>query len=286
MNTLVDESSIGKYNDEGYLGPLVIFDETECENTLKALHFPHLVQTWYKAGHEKSKRIIKAASNKKIVSIVSSLIGEDILLWRSIFIVQSKAMKHNLHLDVEHGKWSGVTLWLGLRNLEETKVFIITRSHSLPITPQELSKQGVDISNDQEMLRIAQTYDPLCELKYFILNPGELVLWEGRIWHGTINEGSLDRAALILQYSPTSEKTYIPKTFSYPDTEWEKDVNPPCVLINGNDNYQLNYIINSKKVGTILDYVDTYIKLYKKKIKPKIIFDIIKSDLKNNFNTY
>ncbi len=286
MTSLLNESSHIQYKAEGYLGPFKILNATECEDLLKAIHFPHLVQTWYKSGHEKSKRIIDVANNPKLVSIVSGLIGDDILLWGSIFIVQSRFMKHDLHLDVEHGKWKGVTLWLGLRNLEETEVFIITRSHLLPITPQELSKQGVDISNDQEMLRIAQSYDSKCELKYFRIQPGELVLWEGKTWHGTINHGNLDRVALILQYSPTSEKTFIPKTYSYPDTEWEENIFPPCILINGKDDFKLNNLMNPKKIGSLLDYLDTYYKLYKKGAAKNIIINMIKSDLKNQFQTY
>ena len=86
---------------------------------------------------------------------LNTLLGNDILLWGSHFIHQKPGQEHEWHLDVEYGSWKGVTLWLGLKNLNnKTSLSLITHSHLLDTAPRELSdKKKLNLNNDNEILK-------------------------------------------------------------------------------------------------------------------------------------
>ena len=64
------------------------------------------------------------------------------MLWGSLFVDQKPNGQHAWHLDVEHGSWDGVTVWIGLKNLsEKTSLSLITHSHLLKTAPLELKKK-------------------------------------------------------------------------------------------------------------------------------------------------
>lgn len=82
----------------------------------------------------------RLAKQSILVEILKNLPGNNILFWGSYFIAQKPGQAHRWHLDVEHGKWHGVTVWLWLKNLNEKKsISVISRTHKIPVTPQELA---------------------------------------------------------------------------------------------------------------------------------------------------
>jgi len=50
-----------------------------------------------------------------------------------------------------------------------------------------------------------------------------------------------------LQYCTPNNKVKIPTNFNYPDTGWSK-TEPPCILISGEDKYNLNKILYKKDI--------------------------------------
>ena len=145
MNT-----DLKKFETEGYIGPYKIFTEDKCLEILSERYALGFFQTWNKSTHEQSGQIVKTAFNTFIKEKINNLIGKDILLWSSQFIKQKPGQEHGWHLDMELGdgipigSWKGVTLWLGLKNLnKKTTLSIITHSHLLQTAPRELLEKKI-----------------------------------------------------------------------------------------------------------------------------------------------
>ena len=235
---------VDQYTHQGYIGPFQLFDQKQGAALVKEFAFPNDILTWYKSIHEKSDPVVRTAKSEKVLSKLIPILGNDILLWGSSFIEQAAGKTHNWHLDVEHGKWDGATLWLGLKNLnQDTTVSLITRSHLIDTAPQAIS--GLDVANDEAVLAAARKYDPACELVTLRLKAGEFIIWSGRVWHNTHNRSSKNRFAIILQYCSPSQQTFVPLTYEYPNTKWGT-VKPPCALVHGKDEFHLNTLIPEK----------------------------------------
>ncbi len=238
-----------KFQKEGYAGPFKLFNKAQCEALLQEVYTPANLFTWYKSPHEESAPIVRTASSPTILNQLKPVLGEDILLWGSHFIAQPPEQAHAWHLDVEYGKWNGVTVWLGLRNLNsKTTVSVITHSHLLDVVPQQLLKKfDVDTCDDQAVLKEAKKLDPRCELKTFTLNAGEFIIWSGRAWHSTLNKSAKKRFSIILQYCSPENIPKIPLNYEYPDTKWD-DKSPPCVLVSGVNNFQHNVVLKREDI--------------------------------------
>jgi non-heme Fe2+,alpha-ketoglutarate-dependent halogenase len=249
---MMDSAMLKQYEEQGYIGPFKLFDAKDGETLLKEFSFPNDILTWYKSIHEKSDPVVKWAKSKPVLDQLIPILGNDILLWGTSFIEQPPGKSHGWHLDVEHGKWDGATIWLGVKNLsQETTVSLITHSQKIPSAPQELKRTiGLNDFSDEQVLAAAKTFEPNCELVTLRLKAGEFIIWSGRVWHTTHNHSDKTRFALILQFCTPKNKTFVPVTYTYPDTQWGS-VRPPCVLIHGKDEFQLNALIPKKSVATL-----------------------------------
>lgn len=238
-----------QFATEGYIGPFKLADNVKLRTVLLERYFPQRFLTWFKAFHEKSIPVARVAAAPEITDRLQTLLGDDILLWGSIFIMQKPEQEHTWHLDVEYGRCDGATLWLGLKNLtSKTTVSLITRSHKVQTAPQELrDKLGTDLRDDHAVLAEAQKIDPDCELKTFTLKPGEFIIWAGRTWHATLNKSNKTRFSLILQYCTPDNIPRIPLNYDYPDTKWTA-VQPPCLLVKGTDNFRRNKVVRKEYV--------------------------------------
>lgn len=241
-----------QFKEQGFVGPFKLIDQTQADRILDERFTPLHLLTWYKSRHERSLPIVKAAAAPLIVSTLRDIFGrDDILLWGSQFIGQHPNESHGWHLDVEFGSCEGVTLWMGLKNLnEKTSVSVITRSHLLNTVPQELKKKyGTDVYDDEAVLREAQKLDPRCDLKTFHLQTGEFIIWSGRAWHNTRNSSNKIRRSIIFQYSTTENTPKLPLDYNYPNTKWS-EAKPPCLLISGTNQYTHNAMISREQLDS------------------------------------
>ena len=240
---------LDKFKTEGYLGPFKVYDQSYFSSLLQERYIPKKLYTWYKSPHEKSEGIIQLATDKNILEKLKNVLNDNILLWGSLFVNQKPNDQAAYHLDVEYGSWNGATVWIGLKNLnKKTSLSLITYSHLLNTAPAELKKKiNLDCNDDQAVLKEAKKLDSRCELKTFYLNPGEFIIWSGRIWHSTLNKSKNTRQSIILQYCTPDNLVKIPTNFDYPDTQWSK-TKPPCILISGEDNFNYNKVLLKKNI--------------------------------------
>jgi len=260
------EIDVEKFKQEGYAGPYKFVGAAEVQSLLDERFTPPNL-TWYKSPHEKSAPIVRTASSPAMLAKLRPLLGNDILLWGSHFICQRPGQNQCMHIDVEHGRWDGVTVWLALKNLDEkTTLSLITRSHAFDTAPNVLQKtKGLNVDDNDAVLAEARELDPRCELKTFRLNPGEIVIWSGRAWHGTVNKSDKTRFSIIMQYCTPDNVARIPLNYEYPDTKWS-DVQPPCVLVSGEDRFRCNKVLRKEDLEPASELVR---KLYAKMNKAR-----------------
>ena len=238
---------IKDFDKLGYLGPFKFINYEECEELLKEFLSKKLYK-WRKSIHEKSQKVLDYSSKPFILEKIKKLIGDDILLWGSEFIVRKPHEDHKWHMDREFFEIDGVTVWLGLKNLNKhTSISIITHSHNLKTQPYfYLNNKNINQHKyDELILNEAKKMNPECELKTFYLKPGELIIWKDRVWHSTKNESSNTRLSIIYQYCNPKFKVKMPIENSYGNVQFSND-EIPCVLLSGEDKFKLNKIINKK----------------------------------------
>ena len=138
---------LNKFQDKGYSGPYNLFDNKDCEKILNEKYFSSKSLTWYKSIHEKSSKIIDFASQEKILEKIKTVLGNNVLLWGSHFIDQKPHKQHMWHLDVEFGPWNGLTVWIGLKNLNEKPPCILISGQDSFKKNKILLKQDVQQNN-------------------------------------------------------------------------------------------------------------------------------------------
>ena len=238
---------INKFNEEGFAGPFKFLNEENCNKLLDEKYLPKRNYGWTKSIHEKSSKVVNFASSEIILEKIKNVLGSDILLWSSCFIEQKPGGQHSWHIDLEYRLWKGVTIWIGLKNLNNnTPLSIISYSHNIDNFPQALKDKNINIQNDEDVLLEAKKVDPRCELKTFHLKPGEFIIWSGKIWHKTNNLSKKNRESIILQYCSTDNVVKIPVNYDYKNMKWS-DNKPACILVSGEDKKKLNNVIDKSK---------------------------------------
>lgn len=251
---------INSFNSKGFAGPFKLLEKKDCQKVLSEDLIPNSKMTWIKSAHEKSKIVRNLSKNIIIIKKIKEILGEDILLWSSCFINQKPNSTHGWHVDIEHIFWDGVTVWCGLKNLNNlTPLSIITHSHLINLIPQELKQKNIDTNNDDEILKYAKMHNTKCELKKLYLNEGEFIIWKGKLWHNTHNFNKKNRYSIILQYTKPEYQVKIPKKYNYPTIEWSEH-KPICLLVNGKDEFKKNkLLINNKNMEeeNLIDFINT-----------------------------
>lgn len=190
---------------------------------------------WYKSLHGHVPAFHDLARHPVLVEAVTARLGPDVLAWGVSGMRKAPGERHPWHIDVEHIKWPGVSIFLGLSGTvpQRSGLKFIGGSHRLP-APQ----WGLD---DEGALAHARAARPDCTLDYPPLGDGEFLLFDGPVWHASHNSGDGVRVAAILQYCAPSARVRIPLSFGEPPV-WH-DARPPCTLVAGNDRFGVNRIV-------------------------------------------
>ena len=238
---------IKDFDNLGYLGPFKFMEIEECEQLLKERFLSEKLYKWRKSIHEKSQKVIDYSSKAFILDKIKQLIGNDILLWGSEFIIRKPLEDHKWHMDREFVLIDGVTVWIGLRNLnEKTSISIITHSHKLKTQPYFYNFDNKnEYDYDKFILDEAKKLNPECKLKTFYLKPGELIIWKDKVWHSTKNESKDVRYSIIYQYCNPKFKVKMPIENTFGNVKFSNQ-EVPCILLNGEDRFKLNKIVSKR----------------------------------------
>jgi hypothetical protein len=247
----LSEEELKLYNEQGFLGPYNLFDAEEAKNIFdRCFRYPRLLLPWKKGRHGVVKELAKTAMNPRIVNRVSSILGDDVLLWGSILIRQPASGKHPMHVDVEHAEWEGVSIWIAMQNVISGSSFsVVSGSHLFDTSPQELQQsQGLNCSDDEAVLEAAKKLNPASRLVYLDVKDGQFIIFSGKLWHATKNTTKELRGSIVLQYTTPDNKVKIPKTYTMPKGTWSKKP-PLCLLVKGKDDYKVNKYIDYSQIN-------------------------------------
>jgi hypothetical protein len=200
---------------------------------------------WAKGMHLVSPVTYALSTNSVILDKIESIQGPNLLQWGSLLITQRPGVMHHWHVDADCLECDGITVWLALKNVNEmTTMKVITQSHHLPVHPEQLeSSNGLDIRDDNAVLNAARAFDSTCEMQRLNVQPGEFVIFAGRLWHSIHNRSRYPRSAILFQYAPTRATVKMSANeYRFPFVWDDRPVS--CCLVRGTDEYGRNPLVN------------------------------------------
>ena len=247
-------SSIGgireEFAEKGFLDPLPILTAAQCRQFLRAARrawrTPPL--DWSKGHAVTSRAFYEIAAHPAIVETVVALLGEDVMLWGASLQRRTAGKLHPWHSDIEscHPDGKTVAAWISIEHTSrESAMMVIPGSHRLGVSIQEvrhrLGKDRAKTSGEDVLAwakeRCDGEADAAAELLALEMSPGEALFFDGRLWHGSRNESTRTRHALLLQYATPDTPIRIPD-FNHLDWPFRQlqQPRPACIMINGRDN--------------------------------------------------
>ena len=233
MTASLSSAHVESYRSDGYLSPIAVAgaepatawrrEVEEAERQHGRLHYvakAHLVLPF---AH-------RLATDRAVLDAVESVLGPDILLWDSTFIIKEPGdgKKVSWHQDLTYWGLDPddiVSVWLALSpaTIESGCMLMIPGSHTGPIAPHE------DRAESDNILSRGQTIAaPIDEgqIRHVVLAAGEMSLHHGRVWHSSSPNRSRDRRiAFNAQYlAPWVRQTV---------GDWDS-----ALLVRGEDRYR------------------------------------------------
>ena len=192
---------------------------------------------WFKSMHALVPEYYDAACHPVIARRVASILGPDVLAWGLTLTRSLPGGVHRWHVDIEHLRWPGVSVYIGLENNDQDSTLkVLTGSHRMPERPQ-----AYGVKDDAGALAAMRSTVPEAEIVRMPVRPGEFFLFDGRLWHASHNTGPNIRLAMIIHYSRPDVRVQAPLNFNDP-IHWHES-RPPCALVCGEDRYGINRLV-------------------------------------------
>ena len=233
----------------GYSEPTSLLSPEQLKQTLDAkTKYPSRLLPWLKGRHTIDKTIAEIACLPTILNVLRDILGEDILLWGSQIIEQKPGKRFRWHIDQEHKVWKGVSVWIGLKNVQPFKsVSIVSGSHLFNSDPADCL---TDSSDPLQLQLVVSNHAGNSKIIDLNIKDGEFFIFHGKTWHATRNETDSSRYALLLQYCTPDQKVKAVKDMDYPNIMWHS-FSPECLLVSGTDRHKVNRVITMEQVGTL-----------------------------------
>lgn len=242
----LSDGELSKFNQEGWVGPYPLLTAEGAERLCQLYGYfsksfvvrpsPFDARPWYKSMHVCIPEYYDVAVNPAIVERVKRVIGPDVICWGATVTVVPYGHRRRWHVDVEHKRWPGVSVFVGLRHLSDLSTLkVMPGTHRLQEIPQELSG-----NSDDEVEQAARQAGCTSSVTAVSMKTGDFFIFAGRLWHGSHNLAPATRLALILQYTAPSEKIAAPLNWDEPII-WSPN-QLPCVLAAGTDRFGYNRI--------------------------------------------
>jgi len=200
MSGSLSEAEVGTYRANGFLCPVRIAAEARAghwRDEMEAAEREHRKLHYLPKAHLVLPLADELARHPRVLDAVESVLGPDILLWDSAFIVKEPGdgKKVSWHQDMTYwglGPDDVVSVWLALSpaTLESGCMLMMPGTHKGPIVRHNDNEAGDNI------LSRGQTIDAVIEegkAASVVLRPGELSLHHGKVWHGSSPNRSADR---------------------------------------------------------------------------------------------
>ena len=234
------------FQKNGFISPVDIIDVDqifshrkkleEAENVLGSLHYKSKVHTIIKSAYE-------LASNTKMLDMVETILGDNILLYNVTYIIKEpNSLSHvSWHQDLTYWGFDAdfqVSAWLALSEASELSgaMRMIPGSHLDGQKDHEITNDKNNVLLQGQTVRdIDESTSVLCALK-----PGQASFHHGWTLHTSMPNRSNDRRiGLNIQYISTKMKQL-------------KNKKDTAMCVRGKDHF--NNFINEKPATADIDF--------------------------------
>jgi mannose-6-phosphate isomerase-like protein (cupin superfamily) len=160
--------------------------------------------------------LYKIAASPRILSLLTPLLGENIVLWGCSFVRRRPREAHPWHVDIETaGDGRFASVWIGLENARRgSGLQLISGSHRLGKTVQQVQAEHGMRRGDpsaEMALEWARESDPGARLMEPELGDGDAIIFDGGLWHASRNDHLRHtRYAFLLQFAAADSAIRIP----------------------------------------------------------------------------
>jgi non-haem Fe2+, alpha-ketoglutarate-dependent halogenase len=211
---------IERFNREGYLKPLRIFDAAEIAEIRR--YFDALLAKYVAEGkdsysissaHLRHGKVFDILTNPRVVAIVSDLIGPSVIAWGSHFFCKMPGDGKRVAGHQDASYWpltpsKAVTVWLAIDDAdpENANMRYIPGTHVLGHLTWKLSETDESNVLNQSVPEVEKYGDPV-DVR---LNAGEASVHSDLLLHGSeANESSRRRCGLTLRFTTGDVHAYL-----------------------------------------------------------------------------
>ncbi len=220
------------YWDEGYLFPVDVFGADEAAGYRAELEqiekdyldagLPRPINQYKRVNsHIVMPLAAKMASDPRILDVVESVLGPDILVWSAEFFIKEAGTPHivSMHQDLTY--WGmgetpdQVTAWVALSPATQASgcMDFVKGSHKNPILPHKDTFSDTNLLSRGQEIEVDVKEDDKSPI---ILQPGQMSLHHGLTIHGSGPNSSEDRRiGFAIRYlNPKAEQKIADKHFA------------------------------------------------------------------------
>jgi mannose-6-phosphate isomerase-like protein (cupin superfamily) len=242
-----------RFSDDGFVWPVDVLSPSQCAVVSRYLDEKHRPRPldWVKGFGAADPLLRELALQPGLVNAVKALIGPDIILWGVSSVDREPGEPHPWHTDIESSapEPGTVTAWLGIEHTSaDSSLNVIRGSHLIGAPLQKVAgEQGIprDQRTAESSLALAQALLPGAALVRPELKDGQALLFDGRLWHGSLNTRPTGRRrALLFQYAIAGRAIRIP---DWQHLDWpfvfQAEPLPPVLRVAGRVNRSVNRIL-------------------------------------------
>ena len=236
---------------DGFIGPIPLLSADQCRAVLN--HFTSgncpPPAGWPKGLAVTDWFFANLGCQPGLLKLLTPLLGEDIILWGSSVVRRDPGDRHVWHVDIESAAPDGrfVTVWIGLENTTgDSGLRMIAGSHLCDKTVQQFhaeTRASRATVTSETVLEWARSENPDAWFAEPEVNDGEAILFDGRIWHGSVNRlPDKSRSAILLQFAAADSPVRKPKPGNI---DWPFELSedrPPVIVVQGKANAEANLI--------------------------------------------
>lgn len=237
----------------GFSGPIPMLSPEECAALEQHLAKPDLPAPldWWKGRAATDRVIYDVATRPQLLALLLPLLGNDIVLWGATVVRKRPGKRHAWHTDMESAdpNCRVMTAWIGIRNAgEESGLRLIAGSHLFGSCVQEVLAQlneDRERITDERMSEIARSKNPAARIVEPGAQDGQMVLFDGRLWHSSRNDGTLGtRTALLLQFASADTPVPMPAGAGYDwPFKFSAGLRVPAIAVSGAGDPSTNRLV-------------------------------------------
>lgn len=213
-------AQVGRFNREGYLLPFRIFSDAEIGDLRR--YFDGLLTKYAAEGkdsysissaHLRHSRVWDVLTNRRIVSIISDLLGPSVVGWGSHFFCKMPRDGKTVSWHQDASYWpltpsKAVTMWLAIDDADRGNACMkyIPGTHVLGPLTWKLSETDESNVLNQTVPEVERFGEPV----YVELKAGEASIHSDLLLHGSdANESDRRRCGLTLRYTAGDVQAYM-----------------------------------------------------------------------------